>query len=383
MDITYPSIQSANQYKSDAIGILSSTPGPVSGTGNSNQTFSLCLYTNCQPPMEMTSCNYEIISIASPSLIGTVLGIDYGAVTPSVPEAPEEPIAVPDSANTERAKELAAKAEEFYASLADTYDTEAEKALDAEFSDLYAPSAARAHGFTEEERDTMILEEYLDKSEAKANELKQSGDICIRVGAGEIAGVMESILKAAAGGLSLEEALSAYAVGNNEENPYVREKSGSANADLFLINTASGEVTAAVNKGRTVLDNDLASMYADDEAVLRLADDLAAFIRYAMFSDVDDERTRAFLAHLVNKQAYADYDRYIQDLDGSADIQAVMNAIFEKLASAAGMFGDETEEDSEEIQPIEGEEEAPGDEINPTLPEPRDELKEIIGSIDF
>ena len=73
----------------------------------------------------------------------------------------------------------------------------------------------------------------------------------------------------------------------------------------------------------------------------------------------------------------------MQDLDGSADIQAVMNAIFERLASAAGMFGDETEEDSEEIQPIEGEEEAPGDEINPTLPEPLEELKEIIGGIDF
>lgn len=378
MDITYPSIQSASRYQgTDAITILDSAPGPVTDSG---ETFSICLYTNCQPNLQMTPCDYEIVSMASGSLIGTILGIDIDDLNtapvppaeenPAVPdepadtESPEPPAILPDSANTERAEELAKKAEEFYGSLAESYDIESEKALDAEFSDMYAESAARSKDFTEAERLSMQLEEYLEKSEAKAADIDKSGGIRISVGAGGMTEVMNSILKAASEGISLEEALSAFVSGNAEENPYVKEKSGSANADVFLINPLSGEVTAAVNKGRIALDNDLEDLYSDDEAVLKLSDDLAAFIKYAMFNnsgDKDEKRVKAFLDHLIRKQVYADYDRYIQDLDSNVDVEAVIGVILERLRAAFDSVDNENDS-SEEILPI---------------PDPADELAEI------
>lgn len=418
MEITYPSVQSANQYYgSDAITVFPTSPGPVAA--DSGKTFSICLYTNCQTPYLMTPCDYSIVTVDTSSLVGTILGMesgDYGTapVNPSDPEepketeTPEEPAdpVLPDSANTERARELAVKAEDFYASLAGTYNTEAEKAIDAEFSDMYAESAARAHGFTEAEKETMPLEEYLDKSESKAGEFERSGDVCIKAGAGELASIMGSILKAASEEISLEEALAAFAVsGNDEENPYVREKAGNAKADLLWINTESGEVTAAVNKGRIALDNDVETLFSDDEAVMKLADDLAAFIRYAMFAgeDIDSERVRAFLAHLINKQAYADYGRYILDLDADTDIDAAAELIKANLAAASAMLeayaggekngevdGEEEQEendgglhtvDEEDTSPNESAQEKTAPSGLSPIPAPEEELEEIIGGL--
>lgn len=85
MDITYPSVQS--RYGSDAITVFNNIPGPVT---ESDQTFSLCLYTNCQSGLDMTPCDYDIVTVSN-SLIGTVLGITEGNwQSPVVSEAPEE-----------------------------------------------------------------------------------------------------------------------------------------------------------------------------------------------------------------------------------------------------------------------------------------------------
>ncbi len=123
-------------------------------------------------------------------------------------------------------------------------------------------------------------------------------------------------------------------------------------ADWFAIKTSTGEVISANPISRTCHGDSLDKETSDIEAVMELADDLATFLRYAVFSQETDDYKRVdeLLSFIKNKQAYANYDRFIaNDSDVTAD-----NTIIENLIAAKVLKNDDEDEEEEEEEATDG-----------------------------
>lgn len=242
------------------------------------------------------------------------------------------------------------------------YDTLAELTVfpreENKFEDMYVRSSANLCRISDSDRELLrsgteevsmaVSNRYgLKKEQAEKNK----GCICIPIGAGGFPQFMEDMRQDLANGLSLTDALQ-NRVDAYKEN-YHTQGIGSNNADLFCIDPKNGDVVAVWSKGRVIHTSDLDAYFTDEAAGLELADDLATFLRYAAFGQEKDdpERVEQLMSYLQSKQAYANYDRYIFDLDGdeSVDNTAMANQILARLIAAGVLKGDDEEEEGEAI----------------------------------
>ena len=259
----------------------------------------------------------------------------------------------------------AVTADNLYATLAERAKTSAQELAECDFSDMYVWSTAHQFQLTESQRNTIRKAErsdvlfegaytisgfrrQLDIREAEAE--KEAGTIHVAIGPGELPQFMDDVMQGLSDGVSLLEIL------QNKLEEYRKiscTESGYGNdiADLFSVNPANGDVVVSLARARIVDCYD--ADFLDDDAALELADDLTTFLRYAAFPQEDDdpERVEALFSYIKDKQAYANYDRYIFDnnLDESVDNDAMANMIIANLTAASVLKGEDDEEEEEAI----------------------------------
>lgn len=369
----------------------------VAETNDEELTFEMYLYTNeaCSGMARRNGTAINLLNY-SESLYDTILGLNMtDIINAPPPHNAAEDITDITHGGTEEIKdnESGADIEKFYSRIADAvpFSIEEEKGKEERFGDMYVKSSAYLYAFTEEEKSTLTYDKYAEKSKETLNSIgAESGSLCVPMGAGELPRLMDNILRALAEGRSFSEAL------QDQIDSY--EESGTASADLIWVNPDSGEVTGAYRKERAVDGSEWTTLFDDDNAVLRLADDFASFIRYAVFAleSDDPERVQEFIEHLKNKQAYADYGRYISDADPRADIQGIMELIISNLTAAGVIGGGDTDKETDNADIAElgaaGDSEEENGENNETsilIPDdesaseltPKEELEEILDSI--
>ncbi len=340
-------VRSVSSYP--AITILD--PGGYAGAVSSSDTFAMYLFTN---GAEKIFGGPEALDAAlglDKTPYDTILGLNITDIvsTPSLPEEKDEIegiIGGDENGSLPQAPEKA-DAEKFYSDIekALPFSVAEEKEKEVLFSDMYVPSAANGHALSEAEKESISYEDYTERHKSLMSLFDEDPTaLRVPVGAGGLPVLMAEILRSVSEGGSLEDVLW-------EQIDGYGQTASSDNADLFWIDTESGRVLGAGRFGRTVADGEWKSLFDDDDAVLKAADDLESFIRYAVFpiAGDDPERVKEFLQHLMNKQAYADYARFILDLDPDADINGVMELIKANLTAAgimSGALGGEKEPDN-------------------------------------
>lgn len=348
-------VQSVSTYPGIGIFDLSGTVGPA----GSSDTFAMYLFTNGAEKIfggtEALDAALGLYQSSQESILG--LNITDISTVPDVPEAKDD---ITDNA-VEPEK---SHAEKFYSGIekALPFSVAEEKEKEAALADMYVTSVAERFGFSETEKETLTRDDYTARCRDNLNIFEgDSFSLRVPVGAGELPLLMDRILKVVSEGGSLEDAL--WEQIDRYEQGFVN-----GNADLFWIDPESGEVLGACKYERTVDDNEWRTLFEDDSAVLTAADDLASFIRYAVFALAGDdpERVKEFLEHLKNKQAYADYARFILDLKPDAEINEAMELIKSNL-TAAGIMGENAS--------------SGGNSKSYNTLTPESELKEIIESI--
>ncbi len=131
--------------------------------------------------------------------------------------------------------------------------------------------------------------------------------------AGDLKELMEDIEKGLAEGKSLrsilQDRIDRYARECGEEGAV---EVGSIQADLILVDPETGRVIDSMPKGRVIILSDN-MQNIDYEAVKSQADDLAAFLRYAVFKkETDDpEKVSALISELKEKQSGYDTSRFL------------------------------------------------------------------------
>lgn len=239
--------------------------------------------------------------------------------------------------------------------LAERAKTSAEKLAEYDFSDMYVMSTAHQYRMSDSQRNiirTNGFETYADIQRQLSTKVEEAtigaGYICVPIGAGELPQFMDDIMNGLSDGLSLVEIL------QNKQAEYKMKYHthgySSSKADLLRVNPLNGDVVVATSKGRAIDNWD--ECFTDEDAGLELADDLATFLRYVAFAQEDDdpERVASLISYIKDKQAYANYDRYIVDhnLDESADNYAMANLIIANLTAAGVLKGEDDEEEAEE-----------------------------------
>lgn len=245
--------------------------------------------------------------------------------------------------------------ENFYGALV---NSAASPRVENKFKDMYVSSSAhlccysyseRALIRSDPERFTMDVSYRNGLKKIRAE--KKVDGILVPIGAGEFPRFMESVRQDLADGLSLIDALQNRI--DTYKKEYHMEGISNDNADLFYIDPKNGDVVTVCQKGRVTLTADYNTEFTDEAAGLELADDLATFLRYAAFGQEEDdpERVEQLMSYLQSKQAYANYDRYIFDLDGNerVDNTAMANQILARLIAAGVLKGDDEEEEGEAI----------------------------------
>ena len=254
-------------------------------------------------------------------------------------------------------------ADNLYDILAERAKTSAGKLAEYDFSDMYVRSTAHQFQLTESQRNAIRQAErsgveyggfytYTDiRMQLSTREEKatiEAGCITVPIGAGELPQLMDDIMQGLSDGLSLVEILQ-----NKQEEykmKYHTPGYSSSNADLLSVNPANGDIVAVTSRGRVFDKYD--ERFTDEDAALELADDFATFLRYVAFAQEDDdpERVASLISYVKDKQAYANYDRYIFDLDmdESVDNNAMANLIIANLTAAGVLKSEDDEEEEEE-----------------------------------
>ena len=258
----------------------------------------------------------------------------------------------------------AVTADNLYDILAERAKTSAGKLAEYDFSDMYVRSTAHQFQLTESQRNAIRQAErsgveyggfytYTDiRMQLSTREEKatiEAGCITVPIGAGELPQLMDDIMQGLSDGLSLVEILQ-----NKQEEykmKYHTPGYSSSNADLLSVNPANGDIVVVTSRGRVFDKYD--ERFTDEDAALELADDFATFLRYVAFAQEDDdpERVASLISYVKDKQAYANYDRYIFDLDmdESVDNNAMANLIIANLTAAGVLKGEDDEEEEEAI----------------------------------
>lgn len=262
-----------------------------------------------------------------------------------------------------QADSFGVKADNLYDVLAERAKTSAKKLAEYDFSDMYVKSTANEYRLTELQRNMIRRAERsgteyegfytysnmripLTLRGEKAS--KEAGCVTVPVGAGELPRFMDDIMQGLSDGLSLVE------IFQNKQEEYKMKYHtpgyGSDKVDLLSVNPANGDVVVCLNKGR-VIDN-WDESFTDEDAGLELADDFATFLRYAAFPQEGDdpEEVASLISYIKDKQAYANYDRYIfdNDLDESVDNDAMAERIIDNLVAAGVLKSEEDDEEEEE-----------------------------------
>lgn len=173
---------------------------------------------------------------------------------------------------------------------------------------------------------------------------KNEGCILVPIGSGGLPQFMDEIMQGLSEGMSLIDAI------NNKIEELKNNNISFDGKDFFFINPANGEVVGCDAKGRGFFEYD--ERFADYDAALELADDLATFFRYVAFPQESDdpEKVSSLISYIKDKQAFANYDRYICDYDLSEwiDNDAMANLIIANLTAAGVLKGEDDEEEEEE-----------------------------------
>ena len=252
----------------------------------------------------------------------------------------------------------AVTADNLYDILAQRAKTPAEKLAEYDFSDMYVRSTAHQFQFSESQKNMMNhdYEAYVaihhQMSIKEQNASIEAGCISVPIGPGELPQFMDDIMQAISDGVSLADAIHNKAT--EWEKAHHKEGFGTAWTDFFSINPANGDVVVSHAKSRSCSNDDHSPQFFDDEIALELADDISTFLRYAAFPQEDDdpERVEALFSYIKNKQAYANYDRYIFDEcpeeTMGMDSNAYANLIIANLTAAGVLKGEDDEEEEEE-----------------------------------
>lgn len=169
----------------------------------------------------------------------------------------------------------------------------------------------------------------------------RAGCIIVPLGAGELPEFIDYVLDSLKNGISFEQTLQNHL----DKQPLINgELLAQRNNDWFLVNPSNGDVMCALKGGRVQTGSVAMDEVIDREAVYELADDLNTFLRYAAFpQDNDDsEKVKDLISYIKNKQAYANFDRFLAD-----GKKGITDAILETLIAAGVLKGDDEEEEQE------------------------------------
>lgn len=237
------------------------------------------------------------------------------------------------------------KNKNFYSNLAEKAVTSSERVAEQKkrFTDMYVTSTAHKY-FSDNQSRAASSVGFLTLLVENSRAANREECMPIPLEPGELPRFMDMIQNSLKNGMSLKDILKQ----KYDEHIVKYGEEGHTNsfADWFAIKTSTGEVISANPISRTYHGDSLDKETADIEAVMELADDLATFLRYAVFSQETDDYKRVdeLISFIKNKQAYANYDRFIaNDNDGTAD-----NTIIENLIAARVLKSDDEEEEEKE-----------------------------------
>ncbi|MCH5199428.1 MAG: hypothetical protein J1F60_00610 [Oscillospiraceae bacterium] len=244
-------------------------------------------------------------------------------------------------------------ADNLYDILAERAKTSAEKLAEYDFSDMYVKSAAHQFQLTESQRNAIRWNGFETFHSITMSLKRESWDaaknedcILVPIGPGELPQFMDEIMQALSDGMSLTDAL------NNKIEDLKNNNISFDGKDFFFINPTNGDVVGCDAKGRGFFE--YGERFADYDAALELADDLATFFRYVAFPQEGDgpEKVASLISYIKDKQAYANYDRYIFDESPNEimgmDNNAYANLIIANLTAAGVLKGEDDEEEEEE-----------------------------------
>lgn len=208
------------------------------------------------------------------------------------------------------------------------------------FADMYVISAAHKY-FSDNQSKAASSLGLLNLRVEIAGIAREEECMPIPIEAGELPQLMDTIQNSLKNGMSLAEILKQKY--DNHISKYGEEGHTNSFADWFSINTSTGEVMSADPISRTYHGDSFDEELSDVEAVMELADDLATFLKYAVFSQDSEnpEKVNELFSFIKNKQDYANYDRFLAEDEEAADV------ILQSLI-AAGVLKDDDEEKKEE-----------------------------------
>lgn len=210
------------------------------------------------------------------------------------------------------------------------------------FADMYVTSAAHKFFSDNKSKSTSGLELLNLRVEIAGIAWKEEC-MPIPIEAGELPQFMDTIQNSLKNGMSLADILKQKY--DDHISRYGEEGHTNSFADWFAINISTGEVMSADPISRTYHGDAFDDELSDMEAVMELADDLATFLKYAVFSQnsEDTEKVNELLSFIKNKQAYANYDRFLADGE-----EGVGDAVLQRLIAAGVLKDDDEEEEQEE-----------------------------------
>ena len=172
----------------------------------------------------------------------------------------------------------------------------------------------------------------------------KSGCMLVQLQAGELPKFMDYVGDSLKKGKSLEQTLQKYL--EQQPKPLHCLSNSSEKHDWFLVDPENGDVTCAWKGGRVQHGSTDRELLIDREAVYELADDLNTFLRYAVFPQCDDdpEKVEELISYIKNKQAYANFDRFLDD-----DEKGASDTILQNLIDAGVLKDDEDEEEEEAV----------------------------------
>ena len=165
----------------------------------------------------------------------------------------------------------------------------------------------------------------------------------VPIEAGELPQFMDTVQSALKNGSSLADILKQKY--DEHISKYGAEGHLNSFADWFAIDPSTGEVMGAIPISRTYHGDSYDEQLSDIEAVMELSDDLASFLKYALSSEnsEDSEKVGELFFFIKNKQAYANYDRFLAEGE-----EAAADAVLQRLIDA-GVLKEDDEEEEEAV----------------------------------
>lgn len=229
-----------------------------------------------------------------------------------------------------------------------------------QFEDMYVYTSAHKYfsSFSSEiERNPNMnvdefIQEYTKMSTSGRNAANGVDYLYVPLECGELPQFMDYLQKSLYEGISLEDAVKMHY--DQHTGKYGAKGYDNRSGDWLRINPENGDVMIASPNSRASYDaSNHGELFKDQEAVTELADDLATFLRYTYFARKEDdpERVEQLISYIKNKQAYANYDRFMFSGSEKADLGEMVNMILARLI-AAGVLNDEDEQNRDQADEL-------------------------------